>query len=354
MEAVENRKLLTNSSTGTFKTCRRKYYWSYVCGIRTEYDGKALRIGSAYHEALDTLRVERSCDKAIETARSCYSQCPDNFDVREWKIERETIVALVNGYAWRWGDSLTVLESEMNFQIRLRNPATNSPSTLFDLAGKLDGIVVIDESERKAVLESKTTGDDISLESDYWQRLQLDSQPTIYIHGAREKGYTVDTVLWDATRKPTIKPSPIAIRDDLGVKIVLDEHGNRAQTNQGKWRQTGDKERGLVLQTRDMTPDEWSKKLTADIGERPDFYYQRREIPRLDDDIDECRAELWEIQQTIRTAERENKWYKTVSFSTCPHCPYFGLCSSKYNPNDPVPAGLIKVSDVHPELERQS
>ncbi len=350
----EKRSLLTNSSTGTFKTCRRKYFWAYVCGIRPEYDGRALRMGSAYHKALDVLRVRRSCDDAVEEARSRYALCPDNFNQREWEIERETVAALVNGYAWRWGDSLTVLASEMKFQIRLRNPTTKAPSTLFDLAGVLDGIVIIDDSGRQAVLESKTTGEDISFDSDYWQRLQLDSQPTIYIHGAREKGFAVDTVMWDATKKPTIKPTPVAVCDDLGAKIVLDCHGVRVKTNRGQWRQTNDTAKGYVLQQRDMTPDEWSKRLTADISERPEYYFQRREIPRLDDDIEECRSELWEIQQTLRTAERENKWYKTVGFSTCPHCSYFGLCSSKYNPCNPVPAGLIRVSDIHPELNEDN
>jgi len=325
-----------------------------VCGIRPEYDGKTLRMGSAYHEGLDLLRTTNDLDTALTAVRAEYEFCPENFDQREWEVERETVVALVNGYHWRWGDTLKVKASEMPFRIRLRNPATESPSTVFDLGGKIDGIVEMENCNIDAELESKTVSEDISFESGYWQRLQLDLQPTIYLIGARELGFNLHTVLWDATRKPTIKPSAVAVCDDLGAKIVLDAQGQRVRTEKGQWRQTGDTAKGYVLQQRDMTPEEWSKKLTSDIGERPEFYYQRREIPRLDSEIAECRAELWELQQTIRTAENENKWYRTVSFSTCPNCCYFGLCSSKYNPADPLPSGMILVTNVNPELQEKS
>jgi hypothetical protein len=310
-------------------------------------------MGVAYHDGLDLLRTTNELNAALVAVRGRYEHCPEQFNLCEWEIERETVVALVNGYHWRWGESLQTIASEMQFQIRLRNPQTNSPSTIFDLAGKLDGIARL-EDRRLAELESKTVSEDIAWDSDYWTRLQLDSQPTIYIIGARELGYDVATVLWDATRKPTIKPTAVAVCDDLGAKIVLDANGERVRTERGQWRQTGDSAKGYALQQRDMTAEEWSKKLTADIGERPDYYYQRREIPRLDDEIEECRQELWEIQQTIRAAENQGKWFKTVSFSTCPNCPYFGLCSSKYDPADPLPAGLIKTDNLHPELQEEA
>lgn len=348
------RKLITNSSTGCFKSCRKRYQWSYVLGIRPEYDGRALRMGSATHDGLDVFRVTGDVDHALYAARKHYEHCPEQFNLHDWEIERETVAALVNGYAWRWGDAnLHVSASEQSFQIRLVNPATDSPSTSFDLAGKIDGIVRLEDG-RLAVLESKTVSEDIAWDSDYWTRLQLDGQPTIYMIGARGINYDVATVLWDAIRKPTIKPTAVAVVDDLGAKIVLDAQGNRVKTERGQWRQTGDTAKGYVLQQRDMTPDEWSKKLTTDIGERPDYYFQRREIPRLDSEIEECRAELWDLQKTIKAAENEGRWFRTVAHNTCGTCPYWALCSSKYNPADTLPAGFIVVQDLHPELKEDT
>lgn len=343
------RKFITNSSASCFKQCRKRYWWSYDLGIRPEYDGRALRMVSAYHDALDLLRTTNDLDTAITAARSHYEHCPEQFDLHEWEIERETVAALVSSYAWRWGESLKVVASEMKFQIRLRNPETNAPSTLFDLAGKLDGIVELEDG-RLAVLESKTVSEDIAFESGYWQRLQMDHQITLYLWAARQLGHDVATVLYDVTRKPTIAPTPIAVCDDLGAKIVLDGAGNRVKTERGQWRQTSDKEKGYILQTRDMTADEFAKKLTDDIGERPEFYYCRREIPRIDQDVEEFLSELWDIQKTLRECQVQNRWYKTVSKDTCSWCPYFGLCSAKFNPNDSLPQGFIRIEDIHPEL----
>ena len=206
------------------------------------------------------------------------------------------------------------------------------------------------EDGRLAVLESKTVSEDIAWDSEYCTRLQLEAQPTIYIIGAREQGYDVATVLWDATRKPTIKPTSVGVCDDLGAKIVLDFHGQRVRTERNQWRQTGDAAKGYVLQQRNMTPEEWSKKLTADIAERPGYYYQRREIPRLDSEIEEIKTELWDLQKTIREAQQNRRWYKTVAFNTCNTCAFWALCSSKYYPADTLPTGFIITQNLYPEL----
>lgn len=339
--------LITNSLAECFKKCRKQYYWAYECRIRRAIDARPLRMGTTFHLGLDLLKKGESLDAALETIRTIYT--PD------MAIEAETVVALLNGYAWYWQDSpLTWLASEQSFQVPLCNPETGSASKLFALAGKIDGLVQL-EDRRLAVGEHKLLGVDISTDSDVWRRLQLDSQISCYVYGARQLGHDVATVLYDVTRKPTIKPCPVAVTDDLGAKIVLDTHGLRVKTERGQWRQTGDAERGYVLQTREMTPEEWSKKLTTDIAERPAFYFARHEIPRLDQDIDEWQADLWDFQKTLRDAQTNGRWFKTVSFATCPFCPYFGLCTQRFDPNrDALPKGFQVVDNTHPELEDDS
>jgi hypothetical protein len=101
-----------------------------------------------------------------------------------------------------------------------------------------------------------------------------------------------------------------------------------------------------------MTCAEWIDKLMADIYERPDFYYCRHEIPRLDQDIEEFTAELWDIQKTLRDAQTGNRWYRTVGRDNCSFCPYFGLDTSKFDPSrDSLPEGFQYVENRHPELE---
>jgi CRISPR/Cas system-associated exonuclease Cas4 (RecB family) len=346
------KQLLTHSLMQTFKTCRKKAWFAYEVGLRREVDAKALRMGSAGHAALDELQTSGSLDTAILGVQQFYRDCPDGVEQYDWAIERETVECLITGYHWRWNDQpLEIVDSEKAFELRLKNPASGRSTPAWDVGGKIDGIVSLDQ--RQLVLEHKFVSEDIGQDSDYWRRLQLDSQISLYTWAARESGYSgVSGVLYDAIRKPTIKPSQIPILDADGLKIVLDEAGERvfSAVKPHKPRQAGDAKKGWVLQTRPMAPDEWADKLLGDIGERPEWYFARIEIARLDDDIEEMRDEIWEIQHVIKNAQQQDRWYKTVSRDTCGFCSYFGLCGSKWRDNGDVPDGFVKVDDVHPEL----
>jgi len=346
------KQLLTHSRKHSFQVCRRRSWWEYEQGIRRVTDSRALRMGSAYHAGLHTLKQGCDLDLAIDTARAYYGEAPPQVEEYTWKIEQETIAALLSGYEWRWADrEIEFIESEQPFYLPLINPETNAASRNFMLAGKIDGIAKIDG--RLVVLEHKLYSEDLNENSDFWRRLQLDHQLTIYLYAARHLGYDVSAVFFDVTRKPTIRPERVPLQDKDGIKIVLDADGQRVMTKDGKKpRQTPDKAKGWILQTRPMTPEEWSRKLINDIGLRPAFYYACREIPRLDDDINECMSELWEVQKTLREAQRQDRWYRTVSRDTCPFCPYFALCSSHINVIDELPEEFQILDNIHPELEQ--
>ena len=195
-------------------------------------------------------------------------------------------------------------------------------------------------------------GDDISNESFLWRRLRIDQQITVYVLGARQIGYPIDTVLYEPTRKPTIRPCQVPQLDDDGIKIVLDQQGERVRTADGKkWRQTGDSKLGYSLLARPETPQEFSDRLAADLQARPDFYF----VPRLEVDLDDFAAELWQIQQAIRESQRCNRWFRSANRNTCEFCSVFDLCTSgTYEPSRDVPAalpeGFVRVEDIHQEL----
>jgi hypothetical protein len=154
------------------------------------------------------------------------------------------------------------------------------------------------------------------------------------------------------TIKPTIKPTAVALLDSDGLKVVLDQAGQRVLNKNGKPRQTADVDAGYVIQSRPMTADEWISKLMEDIGQRPEYYFCRQEIPRLDQDVAEFMAEVWDIQKTYRDAQRLDRWFRTVNRNTCPMCACFALCSTKFDPSSgESPDGFVRVSDLHPELE---
>lgn len=343
------KELLTYSRQAAFKSCRRKCFYSYELGLRKIDDAKALRQGSAFHDGIEQLGNGKGMAAACEAVRSHYERCPVFIDPLEWGYEQETVLRVVCAYDWRWSSHpLEYLAVEVPFQLPLINPETGKRTTSFDLGGKIDAIVRLEDG-RIAVKESKFLGEDIGPDAPLWRRLRMDQQISLYIHAARRLGYDASTVLYDTARKPTIAPGRVPILDELGAKIVLDAKGDRVKTERGMYRQTGDKERGYVLQERAMKADEWGDKLTADIGARPDFYFQRHEVARLDADLDEFQRELWDIQQLMRDAQKNKRWYRTVAKDTCQFCPYFGICESGAEVKHP-PEGFEFITDKHPEL----
>lgn len=346
------KELLTHSRQDCFKTCRRKHHFAYELGLRRIDDAKALRMGGAFHEGIEQLGKGEPLEAACQAVRSKYSKPPIFIDSYEWLIELETVLRLICAYQWKWESSqLEHIAVELQFELPLINPETKKKTPNWNLAGKMDGIVKLEDG-RLAVKESKLLGDDISQDSDLWRRLRIDHQISLYMLAARALGYPVETVLYDVARKPMIAPTAVPVLDELGAKIVLSEFGNRVKTERGQWRQTGDKEKGYTLQTRPMTTEEWGEKLTADICERPDFYFARVEVARLDQDLAEYQEELWDIQQTIREAQLKNRWYRTVNKQTCSYCPYFQICANASELGTVAPEGFEFVYDKNPELGR--
>lgn len=246
-----------------------------------------------------------------------YNLIPHWAEPFEWEVERTKVARLLHGYYWRWeGDGLDILATEQSFELPLVNPSTLRPSRTWLLAGKIDKIVRLEDG-RLAIQEHKTTGDSIDTGSDYWPRLRLDQQISLYVLAARQLGFNVETVLYDVIRKPGIEP-----------KIVDRKSGRRE------------------------TADEYGDRLTEDIGTRPDFYFARKEIPRLEKDLEEFSYEVWQQAHQLRDCQTVNRWYRNTNSCLMPYrCDFFDLCSNGYDPADGVPPGFVQMTNVHPELE---
>lgn len=360
---IHGSNLLTHSRMSCFKQCPRKHYYRYEIGLRKSDDAKPLRMGSAVHLGLDMRAQGFSIDETVDTAVAGYAEVPawaahDEQKVHEWLVERATVDSLLRGYFWYWENAqippelhvAEIVESEKSFDLPIRNPETGAASTVFRVGGKRDKIVKLGDG-RLAVMEHKTTGDDIGPESDYWKRLRLDQQISLYVVAAREQGHDVATVLYDVIRKPSISPRQIPMLDADGFKIVLDHAGQRVMTKDGKKpRESADTAQGWTLQTRVESPDEFGKRLMLDIADRPEFYYQRREIPRLESDLEEFRHELWQQQQAIRESGRNRRHFRNTAACISPfRCEYLDMCGGSID-LDNVPAGFAFVTELHPEL----
>ncbi|MBI5725052.1 MAG: PD-(D/E)XK nuclease family protein [Planctomycetes bacterium] len=311
---------LSASRLSALRKCLRSYYYRYVLGLTRTRQAQPLRLGHAFHYGLELFNDGKGRDEAIQAASETYQTTPEWADATEWAVERETLAALLAGHFWRYEKDVELAAAEEEFDIPLANPFGKYPSRRFRLIGRIDAIVKLSDG-RLAVLEYKTAGEDIAPGSDYWQRLRYDAQISLYVLAARTIGYDVSTVLYDVTRKPTI----------------------RLRQNE--------------------TPEQYGQRLLEDIGERPDYYFQRREVPRLEDDLAEYRAELWQqsrhllelLHRSSKLADPSIAFYRNVGKTACGGCEFADLCLSgiRIREGQPPPSGFEILQRPNSEQAKQ-
>lgn len=318
-------QLLTHSRMSTARRCLREHYYRYELGIVRRAEAQYFKVGHAIHNALEVWHSTGDADKTVAAV------------VLDDAYDQMTCLVLLDAYI----DSTQPLEFESvetQFELPLVNPKTGYPSRTFVLAGKIDGLTA------DHVVEHKTTSEDIGPGSEYWARLRVDPQISLYSLASGR-----NTVLYNVIRKPSLRPRQVPLLDNDGIKIVLDDMtGERVQNKNGTWKQAAAE--GCSLQTRDETPDEYGARLREDIGARPEFYFARREIPILDDHLNEFRAEVWQQAKLLMECQNSGYWFRNVSRVTCGNCQYANICLQSLTVTpDSFPADFVK-SEPHKEL----
>ena len=296
------KELITASRMSCLLDCPRKHYWRYECAIKREMDAMALRFGTAWHAAMESRWQKMSYDDALAAALATAR----DFD----EATVATISGLLAGYYARWSeDPVKELCAEVEFRSQLANSRT------FDVAGKIDGLGILHDG-RLALVEHKTTSADVGPDSDYWIRLRSNPQINQYVLAARQLGWDVSVVLYDVTRKPSIR-----------VK-------------------------------KDETPEDYAARLAEDTQIRPEFYYARREVPILEDDLEEFaiqRSELAKMILNFRAASRRSRlphhgWPRHLTEMACKLCDYQSFCLQNIVPDPAMPPAGFRVGVQNPEL----
>lgn len=242
--------------------------------------------------------------------------------------------ALMVGYDAVYKDFYTdfdVIHIEEEFRFPLLNPVTNAASKTFDEGGKIDLVLRRRSNGQLVIVEHKTTGDSIQAGSNYWDRLTMDTQCSKYIIAMMERGHEVGSLIYDVVRKPSSRPRQIPSTDEDGVKIVLDGHGNRVKTKDGKkWRESADEKLGYVLQSVQETPEQYFERLKTEILADLSAHYAQRQVPRLDADLLEYMSDAWSVSQQILHYRRAKIWPRNPSACTMfGTCEFFDLCTGR-------------------------
>ena len=343
------RDLLTASRMNKLLDCPRAHFWSYEIGLKPQRSGDALRFGSAWHRAMESLAKSWDYDAAI-IAAAADKDVPDEFTLA-------TIAGLLSGYMARY-ESQPIHTSVSEAEIEFRRPIAGSRS--FDAAGKIDRFLVFLD-RRSALMEHKTTGDSLDDGSDYWLRLRANPQILQYALEVRERyGRLPDVVLYDVVRKPEISPrSAVPDLDEQGRKIVLNADGTRAMNSRTvEPKASANAEKGERMSTHAETPEEFAARLRDDTITRPDFYFARREVTLLESDIEEFIANRLAIGRMIlgyrqdekRVACRHMAWPKHLHDRVCQSCEYKSFCLQNLTPDLQHPPTGFVVGEKFSEL----
>lgn len=243
---------------------------------------------------------------------------------------------MLTGYDARWAadmDRYEVLAVEAEFTAPLVNPESTAHSRTYRLGGKLDVVAIENQGggiSRRVLIEHKTASGDVSAGSDYLKRLRLDGQVSVYYAGAAALGWPVDLCLYDVLVKPALRP----------LKATPEE--SRKFTKDGALYKS---QRYL-----DETPEEYRDRLVEAVAEAPNDYFLRAEVVRLDGEVADAMADVWQLGRTMREAELAGRFPRNpdacVRYGRT--CEFFGVCTGEASIDDPTL--FRRVEAVHPEL----
>lgn len=239
--------------------------------------------------------------------------------------EQAVIVAKVKGLLfgydarWRDADWRLVGEAERTVRLPILNPESGRTSRTFTQAGKFDGIAT--GYGKTVLLEHKSTSEDIAdPDAPYWRRLTIDSQVSKYMLQAWQNGQKLDGCLYDVVRKPAIRPKKL---DKAAIAEI---------TTRGQYCgfDLADERVDAVLHGQlEESPELYACRLAAETIAEPQKYFARRSVPRLDSEVVEYAAELWQIADEIRLARVNDRHFRNSA--ACMDfgrpCEYLGICS---------------------------
>ena len=299
------KELITATRMACLLGCPRKHFWRYEVGLRPVVDAPALRFGSAWHAAMEARWQGLDFEAALERAASG----AEAFE----EIDAATLAGMLAGYYGLYQGEAEIVQS-LHAEVDFRLPLSGSRT--FDSAGKIDGLGVLKDG-RLCLVEHKTCGEDISPTAPYWDRLRFNPQVYQYVLAARALGWDVGLVLYDVARKPSIR------------------------------------------QKQSESVEAFGERLAADAQSRPEFYFARREVPVLDQDIAEFEVQRLVLARSIlscraeaRRARRpEHGWPRNVNPMTCRFCEFEGFCMQNVSVDASRPPAGFRVGRAHPELE---
>ena len=391
---------LSASAIEDFKKCPTIHKLKREDRIVPIEDPDHLRVGTNWHKLLEVLSLEpesvcRDCAQLAQPVTSCLYCGGEGFlpkdtmetalrflydaysiggvlvDGRE--VEYYTLLNALAGYNWYWAsqEQYETVVREHKFEVPIRT-TTGRALPGVQLRGMIDKIVR-NEHGQLLIMEHKSTGSSIDSDSTIWphfsmsvqsylypqvaQRLQLDGELKDW--GVKASDPPIFGVLFDAFHKPQISPKKLTQGDSKKFVGTGEYCGQKFNIEATYIKGPGTRliacaANGIVVEDEPgkkegtfairETPEMFGARLLQDIGERPGFYFARREVARTTGDFERFQRELLSIYQTIRLMKKNDSWYHNDGQCEATfRCQYMSICYANKNVEEEVPNGFKKI-----------
>ncbi len=339
---------LTASSMACALRCPRRYYYDNILGLKVATPSEALRIGSAVHNAGEERAKGGDFSKQYRAAIT-------GTQLDEWMAAR--VFGIVAAYDKTYGEIEDRDYAAMNPEVEFSDNIDGSRT--FEQRGKVDGLAVLKDG-RKVNWERKTTSDDLSETSDYWQRLKLNHQLLAYAGWIYRSTGELPVCVYDVIRKPALQPrANVQELDGNGMPIVLDANGQRCIKRDGTPKKTADTAKGERLAGHPETPDEYGQRIYESMTAEADRYFARREVAITLDMLAEfqrerlgvCRMLLHFAAEARKAELPEYAYPRSCNPDNCRNCQFAGFCLNRIHVSaENPPEGFIIA--LHQELSQ--
>jgi hypothetical protein len=359
------------SKLTTFRQCPRMFFYQYEMQLVRVREEGARRFGTMLHSGLEAwwraravVPVERppweeeplECvgldkDEALVRAIKAINENAKHFETDPFEEAKAKALSIV--YHGRYVDETAFepLAIEEFFRVPLLDPEGVQFDASWSVVGKKDALVRWGAKRRPTVVEHKHTTSDIEATADYWRRLVLDSQISIYVDAANQLGFETWDIVYDVIRAPKLEPKKRTADERMmtqGKKCSMCEGKGTRKVDNSKcekcdgdgWHRTKD---GKVEAPRlradaraaDETPEEYTARIMDEVAGDPDKYMRRGELTRTPDDIRDVRADLCAAVEEIELNRKRRYWPRNTNACLSIYgrrCDYLDICSREASP----------------------
>lgn len=322
--------LITVSRMRCFNSCRRLHHYKYELGFRPVKTAATLAFGTLIHAGLEAW-WKATKDRLPAALAAMTAKAAEVDEIDQVTMAKATV--LMCGYDVRWAPEmadLEVLGVEVEFRAPLRNPATGYPCRDLEVAGKLDAIVRRRSTGKVWFVEHKTSSEDLTVGSQYWQRLRMDPQISVYYEGAKAVGYEAEGCIYDVVCKFKERPK-------LATPVDKRKYTKAGALYAGQ-RDT------------DETMEEFRGRLAEAITEDSNSFFARSEVVRTDEELCESQKDTHVTALMIRECARLERAPRNPDACFLYHrtCDFHPVCSGCGSLDDDV--SYQRLVNVHPEL----